>query len=66
LSSEETFNVVATPFAPPPVGNMRFHSMPTVSSAAIRNYADSLISELISTDVIVEVSFITSNDDEPT
>jgi hypothetical protein len=47
------------------VGNMRFHPMPTVSPAAVRDNADGLVSELISPNIVVEISFITSNDDEP-
>jgi len=56
---------MATPFTTPAVGNMRFHPMPTVSPAAVRDNADGLVSELISADVVVESYFITSNDDQP-
>jgi len=63
LREEQRLNAVATPFTTPAVGSMRFHPMPTVSPAAVRDYADGLV--LISPDVVVEISFITSNDDEP-
>jgi hypothetical protein len=65
LRKEQRFNVVATPFTTPAVGNMLFHPKPTVSTSAVRDNPDGLVSDLISADVAVETYFITSNDDEP-
>jgi hypothetical protein len=65
LYEEQRFNVGATSFTKPAVGSMRFHPKPTVSTSPVRDNRDGLVSRLISADGVVEIYFITSNDDEP-
>jgi hypothetical protein len=65
LRAEQRVNVGAAPVTTPPIGNMRPHPKATVSPSAVRDNPDGLVSELISADVVVEMFFITSNDDQP-
>ena len=64
MRQEQRVNVVTTPFTTPAVMEMRFRATPTIRSAAVTDHGDGIISELISTDVVIEISFITRNDDE--
>ena len=65
LSEEQRFNVGATAFNPPAVRKMRLDPMPSVSPPPVRDNPDGLVAELISPNVVVEIYFITSDDDEP-
>jgi len=62
---EQRGNVVATPFTKPAVGNIHFQLMPPVSTSAVRDNSDGLVSRLISADALITIYSITSNDDEP-
>jgi hypothetical protein len=62
---KQRLDVVAAPFTTATLGTMRFPRMPTVRQAAVRDDGDGFVSELISTNVVVEISFVASNDDEP-
>jgi hypothetical protein len=65
VCEKQRLDVVAAAFTTATLRNMRFPRTPTVSQAAVRDDGDGLVSELISTNVVVEISFVPSNDDEP-
>jgi hypothetical protein len=52
---------VATAFTTAPLGKMRLRSTPTVYKAAVGDDTDSLVSEVISADVVIEVKVTAGN-----
>ena len=52
------------PLGTPAFGNPLFHPMTAVCRATVCDDGDGLISELISTNVVIEISLITRNDDK--
>ena len=57
---------MATPFITSAIGKNTLLPTAAVSPAAVGNDADSLVSEMISTDIVVKVGFITSDDEDST
>jgi hypothetical protein len=51
-------------FGTPPVRNIRLRPLPTIQAATVTDNPDRLVSELMSTNIVVEISFVTSHDDQ--
>jgi hypothetical protein len=65
VCEQQRLDIVAAPFTASALRNMHFPRMPTVGPTTVREDGDGLIAELISANVVVEISLVTSNDDEP-
>lgn len=61
--AEQRLNVVAPPFSTAAVGKMRLRLTPTVSPATVGDNSGGVVAELISPNVVVEIWFISGDDD---
>ena len=52
------------PFGTPAVRNIHFPPLSTIRAPAVTDDADRLVSELMSANVVVEISLITGHDDQ--
>jgi hypothetical protein len=63
MRAEQRLNVVAPPFSTAAVGKMRLQLTPTVSPATVGDNSGGVVAELISPNVVVEIWFISGDDD---